>query len=145
MQTLTLEDFPATALAAALSPNGRAHWAQKRNCVALVKALVKARALIQRIQPMVGYVILQPTFIYPVKRKRDDDNLATGVLKAARDGLVEAGLLVADDMEHLEQRRPIVLIKPRRRALILEFVMADERSAEPSAPASAHQRTPIKD
>lgn len=66
-------------------------------------------------------VIMQPIFIYPVKRKRDDDNLATGVLKAVRDALVRMGILAADDIEHLRQLPVEVRVEKGRRALILEF------------------------
>ena len=125
---LVLENFPSPVMARALSPNGRAHWATKRKFTEAVHDFVKLRAFVQQLQPMIGYVVMQPTFIYPVARTRDDDNLSTGVLKAVRDGLVRAGLLMADDMDHLEQKRPIVEVQKRRRALILEFHMAERKA-----------------
>ena len=137
-QTLTLPNFPSPKCARALSPNGRAHWATKRAHTKAVKEVVHVRALILELGQMQGVVEIQPTFIYPVARKRDDDNLATGVLKAVRDGLVEAGYLKADDMEHVIQKRPIVEVRKGTRALILTFTELNDDQA----PASAHQSTP---
>lgn len=121
VQTLTFPNFPSPQCARALSPNGRAHWASKRNHAKQVKQAVHVRALIQGLAQMDGIVEIQPRFIYPVARKRDDDNLATGVMKAVRDGLVEAGYLKADDMDHVVQKRPIVEVQKGTRALILTF------------------------
>lgn len=121
VQRMVIERFPDPVTARTLSPNGRAHWATRKKAVDLVHVVVARDARDTRLQPMAGKVILQPTFVYPVKRPRDDDNLSTGVLKAVRDALVRGGYLQADDMDHLEQRRPIVQIEKGRRALILEF------------------------
>lgn len=121
VQTLTIEDFPSPQCARALSPNGRAHWATKRAHTQAVKTVVAVKALVQGLQPMHGTVEIQPTFVYPQRRKRDDDNLGTGVLKAVRDALVQRGYLEADDMEHVFQDRPVVEIRKGERALILTF------------------------
>jgi Holliday junction resolvase RusA-like endonuclease len=120
-QQLVLEDFPRPATARILSPNGRAHWSVRRSETAWCKSLVKVKALIQGLGRMHGQVVIQSTFIYPVARKRDDDNLATGVMKAVRDALVDAGYLEADDVEHVRQLPVQVEVQKGRRALILEF------------------------
>lgn len=44
-------------------------------------------------------VHVTPTFYHKDKRKRDDDN-AVAALKAARDGIVGAGLVADDSHEH---------------------------------------------
>ncbi len=44
-------------------------------------------------------------FFHKVKRRRDQDN-AMGSLKAAYDGIVDAGLIVDDDWEHLQRELP---------------------------------------
>lgn len=121
-QTLVLVDFPRPDIARILSPNGRAHWRAKYAAVASVDHLVTSIALIQKLQPMQGFITIEPRFIYPVSRKRDDDNLATGVMKVVRDVLVKRGYLLADDMEHLRQLPVVVRVEKGRRALVLEFV-----------------------
>jgi hypothetical protein len=121
VQRLVLEHFPTATTARVLSPNGRAHWASKHAATRSVRGVVAAHALRQELNAMHGLVEIQPTFVYPVARKRDDDNLGTGVMKAVRDALVGRGYLEADDMAHVRQLRPIVEIQRGRRALILEF------------------------
>ncbi len=44
-------------------------------------------------------------FYHKTKRKRDEDN-AKGSLKAAFDGVVDSGLILDDDSEHLTHERP---------------------------------------
>ena len=46
---------------------------------------------------------VQLTFWHRIKRRRDDVNFAAS-MKAAYDGIVEAGLVVDDDSEHLTTR-----------------------------------------
>jgi len=46
------------------------------------------------------------TFYWPNQRRRDTDN-AIASLKAAYDGLVDAGLLPDDDYEHMQRERPV--------------------------------------
>lgn len=120
-QTLTIEDFPRPDVARTLSPNGRAHWATKRACTRLIHEQVAYWALFDLLRPMPGHVTIYPTFIYPQARKRDDDNLATGVMKAVRDALVKGGYLDADDTEHLRQMPVEVRVEKGRRALVLRF------------------------
>ena len=48
-------------------------------------------------------------FFFAVKRRRDEDN-AMGSLKAAYDGIVDAGLVVDDDYEHMRRNIPEFLI-----------------------------------
>ena len=48
-------------------------------------------------------------FYFKDKRRRDPDN-ATGSLKAAYDGIVDAGLVEDDDYEHMQREPPIFSI-----------------------------------
>jgi len=48
---------------------------------------------------------VKASFFHSTKRRRDPDN-ATGSLKAAYDGLVDAGLVSDDDWEHMEREKP---------------------------------------
>jgi hypothetical protein len=121
-----MKDFPDPVMARLLSPNGRAHWAKKRTAREYVRRHVWYFTRMQELEPMTGLVVIWPTFIYPVVRKRDDDNLATGVMKAVRDALVLRGLLEADDTDHLKQMPVEVRVEKGRRALELRFEREDK-------------------
>lgn len=124
-QTLVIPGFPRPEIARALSPNGRVHWAAKRKARLHVVDMVTAYALKSGLQRMQGHVVMQPVFTYPDHRKRDDDNLATGVMKAARDCLVKGGWLEADDMEHLRQLPPEVRVEKGCRSLEIRLENSD--------------------
>jgi Holliday junction resolvase RusA-like endonuclease len=122
-QRLIVDGFPSTAVARVLSPNGgRAHWRQREACQKIVEANVSAACVIQKIQPMTGRVVIYPTFVYPVHRRRDDDNLATGVMKSVRDTLVKRGILADDSVEYVRQEPAQVRIEKgqRRLEIVLE-------------------------
>ena len=53
-----------------------------------------------------GKASVAATFYWPNKRRRDTDN-AIASLKAAYDGLVDAGLLPDDDYECMQRERPV--------------------------------------
>jgi hypothetical protein len=121
VQRLVIEDFPRARTARELSPNGRAHWTAQRAAKKLVATVVTFHARAQDLQPMHGFVTIRPQFIYPIARHRDDDNLATGTMKAVRDCLVRGGWLEADDTDHLRQMPVDVRVIKGRRALVLDF------------------------
>lgn len=123
-QTLRIDDFPQPTTARVLSPNGRAHWAVKNANRDYVHLMVGAVAKAQELQPMAGHVVLRPTFIVPQRRQRDDDNYATGVLKAVRDALVRGKYIEADDTDHLRQMPVEITVEKGHRALILELESA---------------------
>lgn len=127
-QTLILDDFPSTETARALSPNGRAHWKEKRDAGGVVYGHVMAALKLHPIKPMTGRVILRPTFVYPVHRRRDDDNLATGVMKVVRDALVARGILADDSTRYVRQEPVKVRIEKgsRRLELVIEPAGAAE-------------------
>ena len=56
---------------------------------------------------------LKWTFIYRTKRKRDIDNLIASC-KCGQDCLVKAGLIVADDSEHLALVTPEIIVDKER-------------------------------
>lgn len=51
-------------------------------------------------------VTIRAVFYFSHARRRDPDN-AMGSLKAAYDGIVDAGLVIDDDYEHMERMPPI--------------------------------------
>lgn len=121
VQTLVLEDFPQPVTARALSPNGRAHWAVQKAEKEKTQVRVYVAAKRQGLRRIVGMAVLRPHFTFPEHRRRDDDNLATGVMKAVRDGLVRGGYLKDDDTEHVRQMPVQVSVERGRRALVLEI------------------------
>ena len=61
---------------------------------------------------------LDLTVVFAVLRTRDQDNLLPR-FKPGLDAVVDAGLLLADDMEHLEIGKPVVLVDPQRAPLTI--------------------------
>lgn len=116
-QTLVLDDFPSPAVARTLSPNGRAHWREKQRAGGIVHQAVMAALAIQPIAPMTGRVVLRPTFVFPAHRRRDDDNLATGVMKVVRDSLVARGILADDSTKYVRQEPVEVVVRKGQRRL----------------------------
>ena len=49
------------------------------------------------------------SFYFKIKRRRDDDN-AMGSIKAAYDGIVDAGIVTDDDPKHMERTRPALYV-----------------------------------
>lgn len=117
--TLIVDDFPTTADARALSPNGRAHWGTKakaRRSVATEVALAAAQQLFGTVD---GPVRLTFRYVFPDQRKRDVDNLTTGVTKCAIDALVRGEWLVADDSEHVTEVKAEAVVEKGQRRLIV--------------------------
>ena len=83
-----------------LSPNSRAHWGSKARIAAKYRESTKYFCLDainrQRLPVPFAAVTVQPVFYFRDKRRRDRDN-AGAMLKAAYDGLVDAGLLADDE------------------------------------------------
>jgi Holliday junction resolvase RusA-like endonuclease len=90
----------------ALSPNGRVnHFAKARATKRyrqLARDAVEAAQLDSIPWPRAEAFV---TFYWPCNRKRDEDN-AIASLKAAYDGLVDAGLILDDNSEHLKRHMP---------------------------------------
>jgi hypothetical protein len=55
------------------------------------------------------HATVEVTFHHKQQRRRDQDN-AMASLKAVYDGIVDSGLIVDDDYDHLERRSPRFLI-----------------------------------
>ena len=94
-----------------------AHWgtvAQARKAWhnAVGYSAIDARNRITGWQP-IEFAELELTFIYPVRRKRDADNLIT-MFKKGQDALVDAKIILSDDTEHLTIRQPVIIIDEKR-------------------------------
>lgn len=63
---------------------------------------------------------VEPFFHYATKRKRDEDN-AVASLKAAYDGIVDAGLVKDDDPKHMARKWPHFLLDPQNPRVVLKI------------------------
>ncbi len=61
---------------------------------------------------------LDLTFVFAARRRRDFDNLLAR-FKPGLDGIVQAGLIVDDDAEHLEIGKVDILVDPERAPLTI--------------------------
>lgn len=64
------------------------------------------------------------SFYYAAKRRRDQDN-AMAMLKPAYDGLVDAGLVVDDDFDHLKRESPTFAIDTEHPRVELTLIRLD--------------------
>jgi crossover junction endodeoxyribonuclease RusA len=78
-----------------LSPNARVHWATKARATKSYRSAAKYRASFEAPSKPWRQVEIHATFVFATNRRRDKDNLLAS-LKAAFDGLVDAGI-VEDD------------------------------------------------
>ena len=114
-----------------LSPNynpKRPHWAVKRRAAEEFKDTACMVAKIELLwykanggawQP-IPRATIQPIFYVSSHRKRDPDNWLA-MLKPAIDGLVDTGLLIDDDSEHVELLTPVFVVdKARAPMTVLE-------------------------
>jgi Holliday junction resolvase RusA-like endonuclease len=65
-------------------------------------------------------VHVKPKFYYKTKRIRDDDN-SVGSLKAAYDGMKDAGLVIDDDSTHMRKEFPDFFVDKENPRVILEI------------------------
>jgi hypothetical protein len=80
------------------SANGREHWARRAAKTSAVRLLAKAAAMgTERFQ----VATLDVQVHYPTDAQADPHNVASTVLKAAIDGVVDAGILPDDSSKHL--------------------------------------------
>ncbi len=107
------------------SPNSREFWAEKHKAGkiyhdAVFYCCVDARNREYRKGipfPMVK-ARLNLTVVFPERRKRDGDNLLAR-FKPGLDAMVDSGLLVGDDLEHLEIGDVEVVVDPERAPLTI--------------------------
>ena len=88
----------------ALSPNARPHWAQKHRATQSLRTVAWACAY-SVARDRIEKATIQPIFVVASKRRRDPDNWLA-MLKPAIDGLVDAGILIDDDSEHVKLLSP---------------------------------------
>lgn len=90
-ETVTVElSLPSRVL----SPNARCHWSVRAKARAAQREEARwvARSAVQLVKPLWPSAHITVTPYYPDRRRRDTDNLLSA-LKAAIDGIVDAGVL----------------------------------------------------
>jgi len=86
---------------AVATPGGRF---KKAAAAKRYRRLAREATEAERLTPWIKASVT-PRFFFPTKRRRDEDN-AIASLKAAYDGIVDAGLLPDDDHTHMQRERP---------------------------------------
>lgn len=66
-------------------------------------------------------IAVAPEFFFSSERRRDEDN-AIASLKAAYDGIVDAGLVADDDHKHMQRERPEFNIDRKHPRVMLSIV-----------------------
>jgi Holliday junction resolvase RusA-like endonuclease len=105
------------------SPNWRGFWAVRYNAGQVYKeavffACVDARnreVLSLKWEPF-NRARLDLTFVFPQRRRRDRDNILSRA-KPGIDAIVDAGLIIDDDAEHLEIGKVDILVEIERAPL----------------------------
>ena len=107
----------------ASSPNWRGHWREKHQAGevyhdAVFYCCVDARNRGYREGMSFPFVKarLDLTFVFPEYRRRDRDNCLSRA-KPGIDAIVDAGLLLDDDVEHLQFGKVDIVVDPDRAPL----------------------------
>jgi crossover junction endodeoxyribonuclease RusA len=109
-----------------LHPNARVHWAAKARRVKAYRYRAYLAGCVQRVGQRHAWAAAEvhTTFHVPDRRRRDPDGLMAS-LKAAWDGLVDAGILADDD--RLVIHAPTICVdreRPRVEIEVCEVVAA---------------------
>ena len=107
------------------SPNWRGNWVQRYQDgrvyqLAVFYSCVDARnrALGEGVLFRFIRARLNLTFVFPQQRRRDRDNLLA-MFKPGLDGVVQSGLVIDDDAEHLQIGNVDILVDPGRAPLTI--------------------------
>lgn len=105
------------------SPNWRGHWAERYQDgqiyqAAIFYSCVDAQNRAEGISFPFIKARLNLTFVFPEERRRDSDNLLAR-FKPGLDAIVDAGLLLDDDTEHLTIEPPAILVDKERAPLTI--------------------------
>lgn len=95
------------------TPNSRTHWAVRARCARDWRDTTAWLAKAKRIPPQ-DRIVVALTMQAKDRRRRDRDNLVSGVLKHCIDGLVDAGVVPDDSPEYVDARMPRIVTCPER-------------------------------
>lgn len=114
--------------AACLSPNARGHWGARQRATKSLRSASNITATVTMRDLMLWRTdwptaTVRCVFYWPDKRRRDKDN-AVSSMKAAFDGLADAGVVVNDSgLTHLPCEMLVDKFNPR---VVLEIEGGDE-------------------
>lgn len=91
-----------------LTPNSRAHWTKRASCARVWREKTAWLAVHHKI-PALGHALVALEMHPKDRRRRDADNLVSGVLKHCLDGLVDAGVIPDDTPEHVTSSMPTIV------------------------------------
>lgn len=107
------------------SPNWRGHWGSKyqearvyHNAVFYCCVDARNRGYLEGMSYPFTKARLNLTFVFPQWRRRDRDNCLS-MFKPGLDAIVDAGLLIDDDAEHLQLGKVDILVGPERAPLTI--------------------------
>jgi len=108
------------------SPNWRGFWPERHKGAkiyhdAVFYCCVDARnrgLLVDMSLPLFTKARLDLTFVFPEQRRRDRDNCLAS-FKPGLDAIVNSGLILDDDAEHLEIGKVDILVDPKRAPLTI--------------------------
>jgi hypothetical protein len=113
-----------------ISTNRRSHWSKLRAARKVIKQQVCWLAKAERIPP-ITYAQVHVLATPPDRRRRDEDNLVSGLHKPCLDGLVAAGVLADDSPGHVTSLMPTLRepdgLRRWRAVVIVREVMEDAR------------------
>ena len=96
-----------------LSPNARPHWAAKARAVKLYRAIAYLLSVAERRVRPLRAAKVTARFFFRTQRRRDPDNLLSS-LKAALDGIADAGIVANDaGMVHMPVEQCVDRADPR--------------------------------
>jgi len=122
----------------ALSPNSRAHWGTRAGAIKRYRIVAYATALEAGGQNLRWpRAVAQATFYWPDRRRRDVAN-ADASLKAAWDGIVDAGL-IPDDRAEVLTHEPTRFAVDRRRPRV-EIQIVNLGNVRVDCPQNVHSR-----
>ena len=107
------------------SGNSRAHWTKKYEEGRVYQSAVfyscidaRNKAVLTGSRYLFIKALLNLTFIFPIQRRRDPDNCLAR-FKPGLDAIVQAGLILDDDTEHLKIGNPDILVDSDRAPLTI--------------------------
>ena len=107
------------------SPNWRGHWTDKNKAGKVYHDAVfyccvdaRNRGFREGMSFPLTKAVLNLTFVFPEQRRRDRDN-SLASFKPGLDGIVDSGLILDDDAEHLEIGTVDILVDPERAPLTI--------------------------
>lgn len=104
--------------------NTREHWTARSELAAVWRKAAWALARQAKIPPCVR-IRVELHFWPPDRRRRDPDNLVTGVLKPVVDGLVDAKVVPDDTAEYVTRAMPIIHPARGDRKTVWRLVITD--------------------